>query len=926
MQTMATKEHALDAERTDISTAEPLLRFTKSFDFNQFVNEHLVPSEGSDVSDMVRTSARLVGQSRDGGVLFAWDKKSNAGDVVTAVGWFTQSSPAYRTLYHHESRENIIAASVNHERTLLTFTIKDRQEDGEEAYDSYIAEIQPQGRVFTLDIKSPEFRLLQFIQPDASAPKNRIGRSQQMSHLLMIVPGVIICIYHFKMQLVRLGAIMVSQPEQEVIHKKFSWYQWDYRNQWLFFARFETAFNRAQASALSGRNSLVLHGKSFSHSSQSPHQHLLTVSLPLPSIERNIQRDLKECFHSPFSFTMPSTEMNIQVLHRSDGFWCVCLQHSTGVASRADIEPSQEGGKIDYSVYIIHNGHVLYGQVPLTAPTNEGMRIHFMLLGCFVAAYIPGFMLHLLNVGPRVDPCHHLTFGPDLATLLPSCSMEGKDSSKLPSTPKQSSPVTFSKTPLGDTDQAVLLTPALSTSLQGETFLECNSNIIYECGLNVHGFFNLFKKCDNPELMEDLLHLMIVGFRHHGLALSMIEHICQTPMRMSDHRLFAEFIIASSFANVYFDCKKYFAKQLPLTTSPTFHGKMYKNQEGVKLALLKLSPISNFVQQLLVQSDQKLVAATAEELLNYSPTSDQPFEVLCHNAVISQRNILPRVDILAAINASSNDSSSDAASPSSNTSHSRGKSTRSGRKPTTPSSHSSGGHGSTSILGKLSSTLTRRSQGKPPPTRVSQDPHEMLTFLVYEEEQCSILAEQAANIREKLVRAVSKNLSLRAKNEAYNTVASFYSELEKHSCTLLLVIWQSLGFNADNHPLNPSLCRSPNTKEQILYELLEAYNLCHLEIGIPLPNGFSAFYGGLGYLCLDKFLFLQYLRHGVFVPTKRFVDLLLDSCDEDDAHIVFQIFCNLDYNLADYALKQWHDPTVTSLERPNKVDSNKSDI
>ena len=916
---MAAKEQSTLAESFDPNTPEPMLRFTKVFDFSQFVNDHLIPSERSEVAEMVRSSARLIGQSRDSGVLFAWDKKNNAGNTVTSVGWFTQFSPAYRTLYHHESQTNIVAASVNHERTLLTFTIKDVQEpDTEDVYDSFIAEIQPQGRIFTLDIQSPEFRLLQFIQPDASTPKNRMGRSQQMSHLLIIVPGVLICIYHIKMQVVRLGAIMVSQPEQETIQKRFTWYQWDPRNQWLYYARFESGLNRAQASALSGRNSLVLHCKSFSYSS---HQHLFTLSLPLPSVERNLDHGTRTYFHSPFSFTMPSSDLNLQVLHRSDGFWCVCLQHSTGVSSSFDVEvPNQDsshGGKIDYSVYIIHNGYVLYGQVPLTAPTNEGMRIHFMLLGCFVAAYIPGFMLHLLNVGPRVDPCHHLTFGPELATLLPSVSSREKELSTLSGTPSGSEQSPPSSLPTTQPSVQPVLTSALSTTLQGETFLECNSSIIYECSPYVQGFFNLFKRCSDPVLMEDLLHLMVVGFRHHGLALSMIEHICQTPMRMFDHRFFAEFIIASSFANVYFDCKKYFAKQLPLTTSPTFHGKVYKNQEGVKLALLKLSPISNLIKQLLVQSDQKLVAATPEELLNYSPPADQPFEVLCHNAVISQPSTLPRVDIQTAVSVSSDEANAEVSS--SSLTQSRGKPSKSSRRGMTPSSpHHGGGHGASSFLGKLT-TLTRRSQAKAAPTRLAQDPHDMLTFLVYEEQQCAELAEEAVNIRDKLVRAIAHGMSLRARNEAHNTVASFYSELEKHSCTLLLVIWQSLGFNADNHPLNGILCRSPTIKEQILYELLEAYNLCHLEIGIPLPNGFNTFYAGIGFLSLDKVLFLQYMRNNVFVPTKRFVDLLLDSCDEDDAPIVFQIFCNLEYRLAEYALSSWCDPTVLSLEKPNNV-------
>ena len=43
----------------------------------------------------------------------------------------------------------------------------------------------------------------------------------------------------------------------------------------------------------------------------------------------------------------------------------------------------------------------------------------------------------------------------------------------------------------------------------------------------------------------------------------------------------------------------------------------------------------------------------------------------------------------------------------------------------------------------------------------------------------------------------------------------------------------------ENHPINVSICRTPTTKEQILFELLEAYQLAHTDIGILLTNGIS---------------------------------------------------------------------------------------
>ena len=104
-----------------------------------------------------------------------------------------------------------------------------------------------------------------------------------------------------------------------------------------------------------------------------------------------------------------------------------------------------------------------------------------------------------------------------------------------------------------------------------------------------------------------------------------------------------------------------------------------------------------------------------------------------------------------------------------------------------------------------------------------------------------------------------------------------------------------------------------------MFELLEAYQLALLELGLPLPMGFHTLFISMGYLTLEKALFLQYLRNGVLTPTKKFVELLLEDCDEEEeAKVVFQVFCNMDYTLSEFALSHWQDPTVARLEQSSK--------
>ena len=871
--------------------AESLLKFKETLDFGQFVRSHLISPEHSELAEVVLSSARLIGQEKDGAVLFAWDAPNESGEVVTQVGCYSQVGTTYqgfyRTLYKHEERVDICAATVNFERTLLAFTL--REVVGNTiTYDTFVAEIQPQGRVFTLNLGGPLFRKLQFLQPEVSTSKPRIGRHHYVSRLLIVIPEDYICLYQFRMQVIRLGSVLTQQPESEVIAENFTWYQWDPHSQWLYYARFESTTSVLQAS-VSGKNSLVLHCVSFPPASQASYQLLLTVSLPLPYNE-SLYSQSSTYYSSPFAFTVPVCETNLQVLHRRDGVWCVCLQHCTGTLPSSD--------KIDYSVYIIHNGYVMYGQVPLAIPASKSMYIHFMLLGCFVVAYIPGFMLHFLNVGHRTDPCHHLAFGPDRTPQFPAPKpLKGtKDAPPVPS-----------RTPV--------LATAVITSMFGDynaAVVECNSEVIYECGLNIVGFFQLFKSCSNPEMMEDLLHLMVVGFRHHGMALSMVEHICQTPMRLVDHRLFAEFMLASTFANVHFDCQRYIAKQLPLTISSTFRGTVFKNEVGSKLAMLKLTPMPNFLKQLLVQSDQKLVSTNAEELIHHKPVPDQPLEMLCFVAVTSQPTIT-RLDLRELIASTEEKSTGDPSPPTPQ------KSKKSRHKKGMISPELVSPSRGTGIINRIS-TFTRRSLvSRSPIIRSGNDPQEMLSFLDCDHEEMDHLSQVASTIRETLVNTIAKGLTLRSKSLVYNAVTTYYSELEKQSCTLLLVIWQSLGFSMDNHPLHSPINRTPTVKEQILYELLEAYHLAHLELGFPLPLGFHTLFICMGYLCLDHMLFLQYLRNGVFSPTKKFVELLLADCGSTNEKLVFQIICNLDYSLSEYALQHWHNPTVEHLEASSRA-------
>lgn len=762
---------------------------------------------------------------------------------------------------------------------------------GETLYCSLVAEIQPESRVWDLNLVSSDFRRLQFVNTEQSQRSRHSRQQQQIQSCLLVVnPNNYAAIYTFKLQAIRTGYMVIQEPGKEMFCTDFCWYQWDPAQQWLYLAKFERSGTRMQ-SLLSGENSVVLHCFSFP---QHKPELVLTVALPLPYGVNHYLRG-ETYSPSPFAITLPVLEINMQILYVWKGLWCVCLQHGNGMNNdgRPAAENSAEkvavpgNGKLDYTVFIFNNGHMLHMQVPLPMPVVDPLHINFMVLSGFVVAYIPNFLLHILNVGPMSDPCHHLAFGPTESPMFPAFLTSNESGSEA------------------------VLTPAVTPTVQSKrisTVVEHSSQSLFEININTAAFLRLFKTTTSIEMMEDLLHLTVVGLRHYGMALAMIEHICQSPMCLGDYRLFSEFLLSFAFANTIIEAKRYLSKQLPLTHSPTFCGKVFKNEERVTFAMLRLNPIRKFTVQLLVQSDQRLVRASPDDLLSHE-VGDQPFEMLCFLALTSQPS-RPRIDILQEIESQDKHSllSSRPLPPTQPTTSTMKKKSR--------KSETSGDSSTltrTNILNRISQFTRSGFNSRASALQTVTGQRDFLPFLEQDEEEMARVMEEKEILIGVIHKFVSTGLQQRSKSVVGSSVRHYVSEMEKQSWKLLRLIWDSLGFNTDLNPLTRPLFRSPTTQEEILFERLEAYNLAHQEIGFPTPASFQTLFTSLGYCCLPDTMFLQYLRNGAFVPTRKFMEHLLKNVDEDREQVVYEIICHASPHLAHWALQNWKHSTIKTL-------------
>ena len=300
-------------DRTD--QVPSLLSFRPTFDFRKFVEEHMLVEKSQEANDIISRSARIVGQENDGSLLIVWDAPHNA-KIATHVGIYHPSMPSYRTLFTHETQVNIFGATVDHYRSLLAFTIYEELVNGPN-YDTLVAEINPCNRVFSLNLSSPDFRKLQFIQstatPTASTHKRSHGKQQLKSSLLVIIPNNWICLYSFQLEPFHKGYTVVSQPAQDVITENVPWYQWDSKLQWLCYARFgtlPTETKRLGKGNVTTECSVVLLIVTFE---EGTHKVLLTIALPTPYQHTKYIQE-STYFKSHLALNLPVYELNMKVI------------------------------------------------------------------------------------------------------------------------------------------------------------------------------------------------------------------------------------------------------------------------------------------------------------------------------------------------------------------------------------------------------------------------------------------------------------------------------------------------------------------------------------------------------------------------------------------------------------------------------------
>ena len=404
---------------------EPILKFKELYNFNHLVDKHLVTGLQPSEAEEVKSTIKIVGQERNGSFIFVWNING-----TTYIAMHFPNGPIHNVLYKFSEPTNIVSASVNEDTSLLAFTTIKENPDNP-TFSTYIVNIHSEAAPVPLKLDTLYYHKVLFLK-SMGFDYRKLGTIRPEAKLLLIMHKVGIVFYQIHLRTIQNYAVISDEPKEECVTEEIDWYQWDSINQWLYYGRFFSPEEKAVTIACIDF-------------SQAYHIVLFCLQFKLP-YNNFYYTGNTTYYNSPGAFTMPLKEVNIQILHVKNGPWCMCIQHSDG----SHTEDGQY--KIEYSVFMMHNGHVLKGYVNLDEKSDHGIPLHFMLLGQFVAVYAPGYLFHLLNVGAKSDPCHHLILGKEFTPSLP-CNVAN---------PR--------------------LSYVLSTSLIGEfdsTFMECSLNIEY---------------------------------------------------------------------------------------------------------------------------------------------------------------------------------------------------------------------------------------------------------------------------------------------------------------------------------------------------------------------------------------------------------------------------------------------------------------
>lgn len=167
---------------------------------------------------------------------------------------------------------------------------------------------------------------------------------------------------------------------------------------------------------------------------------------------------------------------------------------------------------------------------------------------------------------------------------------------------------------------------------------------------------------------------------------------------------------------------------------------------------------------------------------------------------------------------------------------------------------------------------------------------------------------------DRLVAHLHNNLPKEAKVKINNIAIEYVNCQARQSEQLLRLFVQALEF--PDNPFSYPLYSRGTMREVVFFQLVERFSTAVTELSFPLPSGFRTSMTCLGFRCLERRMFLQYVDNSVLQLTKGFITRLVEEFQQgerDEEEFVFRIICRLKHTLAKEALLRWDHPFKARL-------------
>ncbi|XP_035676326.1 gamma-secretase-activating protein-like isoform X2 [Branchiostoma floridae] len=844
--------------------------FDAEKDIVSLLNQEQSSGEDAGTGTGVPRQVRVLGQERDGAVLYTWSDISpyRQDDVVVShIGLYEPISKVNTVLFVHEKLVNLVNCTVNQERTLLAFTTQEKATSSSgspswhsegrqhaQVYRSYLAEVQPANRVFYLNIERDNYLMVQFLHG-----KGHGDATSKESHMLFLIHKELIGLYHMKLSRVGYSGVeMCGQPRTEVLAKRFQWAQWDHQRQRLYYL---------SQKKKNSNSKLTFTCMQFYE--KYPPEIMMEVQLPI-YLPPEVSKAPSIYEHLPLSNKVTDQKLLCDVLTLPGGSLCICYQHP--IMSPEDHHAQEEDiGEydvvdIEYSVFMLHRGTVLHCCMPGFARLEAvNIRLHFFPINDYILVFSPGQLLHLLNVAAEFEPCHHIVWH------VVSAATNVNGGHGVPNLPSPS------------TDGRSLTT--FLRERAGLCVYDCRQDIAYRVSVSKEGFADVFAGCYLPSTRLAIMHYAAVHHKDSSLAKLLVGKMCNDIGSPEVSGLLTEFLVGTTYNAMRRQLDMRILPLLQFTSTETGRGQLEKNEKGQQLARITYSSLRDIVQMKYSKVDKTQSDGSFWEHLRYNLQK------------LSIADMWPRF----------------------NTTSLQQHITAANQEAAFADDLVEGRVRSSSLLKRISDSARRAFSGSSTPRKGSLGSYAVLTFLNAAErdlEQDRVVGMTV----EQLTDHLSRHLPRETRVKVFNVAREFVSCQLQQSKQLLQFIWTSLGFQPDGD-LASNVGEPGSQAESELFHMTERFYMAAQELCFPLPNGFKTFFTTLGFRCLDSHVFLQYVDRGVLHLTDDFRDMVMEDLgdDRDNSEMKLNIVSRLPKALT--GLQQWNHPISTRFLSKQYVSS-----